>query len=185
MRKNLWDWSEYTHKVEIFKSEEGNEVRIDHLQKGNSNSGYVRLVNDKYGLSVFGDFGDWVFRRGFIPQSGQHVDMHYFAGKLSSYIKHSEFDSEETAKELEELINGGLEEWGYEGEELKKAIKWFKELLENVDDELEYTYIAYRGDNPSDMDYDYIPFVKKGSVQLKIVLEAFNVMCDRLKEKEL
>ncbi len=180
-----WDWSKHTHKIEIFKSSEGNEIRVDHFQKGNSNMGYVKFINDSRGLSVFGDFGNWVFCRPFYPSADGFVSDGYWIEKLkiSSCQEPFSYDPKETAKELKELIATGLEEWGYEGEELRKNKEWITRLLEYVDDELEYTYEAYRGDNPSEIDYEYIPFCKKLSVQLEIVFEAFNEICKRLENE--
>ncbi len=60
-KRTNWDFSEHTHKVELFKSEDGNEIRVDHFRKGTDNCGYVKFVNDSRGLSVFGDFGNWIF----------------------------------------------------------------------------------------------------------------------------
>jgi len=54
-KRSYWDFSEHTHTVEIFKSDNGNEIRVDHFQKGDSNMGYIKFVNDDKGLSVFGD----------------------------------------------------------------------------------------------------------------------------------
>lgn len=186
-KRSNWDFSEHTHRVEIFKSDQGNEIRVDHLQKGNSSMGYVKFVNDSRGLSVFGDFGNWVFCRPFHPSADGGVSDMYWNEKLKigSSQDHARYDAEETEKELKEKINGELEEYGYEGEDLEKAIEWYKDLLDYVDDELEYTYHAYRGDNPTEIDYENIPFVKKGSVQLEIIFDAFDEICGRLKKEEL
>lgn len=185
-KKTSWDFSKNEHRREVFKSSEGNKIIIDHLQKGNSSMGYVRFVNDDYGLSVFGDFGNWIFCRPFVPSEEEYVCVMYWNEKLkiSSCQSHSEFDGEETGKEIEELINGGLEEYGYEGDKLKEIKDWYKELLEYTDDEIEYTYQAYRGCYRPDIDYECIPFVKKGSYQLEIVFDAFNEICNRLQDKK-
>jgi hypothetical protein len=185
-KRTDWDFSEHIHTVEIFKSENGNEIRVDHFRKGNTNMGYVKFVNDERGLSVFGDFGNWIFCRPFHPDKDNFVSDMYWNEKLKigSSQEHSKYDPEETEKELLELINGGLEEYGYEGEQLEKAKEWLNDLLYYVDDELEYTYHAYRGGNPTDMDYEYIPFCKKGSYQLEIIFDAFDEICKRLKEED-
>lgn len=177
------DFSKHKHRVEIFKSDNGNEIRVDHLQKENSRMCYVKFVNDSEGLSVFGDFGNWIFCRPFHPSSTGFVSEGYWNEKLkiSSTQDHAKYDSDETAKELQEMIDSGLEEYGYEGEKLEKAKEWFNHLLENTDDEVEYTYEVYRGRNPIDMDYEMIPFCKKGSVRLEIIFDAFDEICRRLK----
>jgi len=185
-KRSDWDFKDHTHRVEIFKSEEGNEIRVDHFQEGNSRMGYIKFVNDSEGLAVYGDFGNWIFNRQFHPSPDGYVADSYWYEKLriASSQDHARYDSEATAKELQELIDGGLEEWGYEGETLEKAIEWCKELLYHVDDELEYTYQAYRGSNPTEMDYESIPFCKESSMQLKIIFDAFDEICTRLKAIE-
>lgn len=184
-KRTNWDFSEHTHKVEIFKSEEGNEIRVDHFRKGNNNMGYVKFVNDSMGLSVFGDFGNWIFCRPFHPSADGFVSDGYWNEKLKigSSQDHAKYDSEETAKELQELIDSGLEEWGYKDEDLINAKDWLIDLLGYTDDELEYTYNAFRGENPTQMDYENIPFCKTGSVQLQIIFDAFDEICIRLKNQ--
>lgn len=178
----LNDFSEHTHTVTRYKADNGDEIRVDELRKGNSRYEYVKFVNDREGLSVFGDFGNWIFCRPFYPSAGQKVSPDYWLEKLrvSSCQEPSKYDPERTEEELHRLINGELAEWGYEGEDLERCTEWLKELLRYVDDELEYTYEAYRGENPTEMDCEYIPFVKTISVQLEIVFEAFNEICNRL-----
>lgn len=177
-----WDFSEHTHKRETFTSEEGNTITIDHLRKGNSSMGYVRFVNDDYGLSVFGDFGNWIFCRPFLPSEEGYVSVPYWNEKLkiSSSQDHAKYDAEETEKEIKELIENGLEDYGYSGEDLAKAKEWFKDLLPYTEDEIEYLYRAYRSNDCPCDDLDYVPYVKKGSCRLLIVFDAFNEICNRL-----
>lgn len=184
-KRTTWDFSKHTHRVEIFKSEEGNEIRVDHFQEGNKSCGYIKFVNDDRGLSVFGDFGNWIFCRPFYPSKEGFVSDGYWNEKLkiSSSQEHAKYDSEATEKELRQMIKSGLKEYGYRGEELNEVKEWFKDLLYYVDDELEYTYHAYRGDNPTNMDYEYIPFCKKGSYRLEIIFDAFDEICNRIDEK--
>ena len=182
-KRTNWDFSEHTHKVEIFKSDDGNEIRVDHFRKGNSNMGYVKFVNDSRGLSVFGDFNNWIFCRPFHPTADGFVSDSYWNEKLKigSSQDHAKFDSEETEKKLTELINKGLADYGYTDDELIKAKEWLKHLKTFVDDELEYTYEAFRGENPTEMDYEMIPFCKKGSGQLQVIFDAFDEICSRMK----
>lgn len=178
-----WDFSEFTHTVEEFKSDKGNSIRIDHLRKGDSNTGYVRFVNDDYGLSVFGDFGNWIFCRPFVPSAEGYVSVGYWNEKLKTHStqEHGVYDPEETEKEIQELIDSGLEEYGYDGDELEKIKDWLTDLLDYVDDEYEYMYHAFRShDCPFD-DMENVPFCKKGSYRLLIVFDAFNEICSRIK----
>lgn len=186
-RMSTWDFSNHTHTVEEFKSESGNTIRVDHMRKGNSSMGYVRFVNDDYGLSVFGDFGNWIFCRAFTPDKDGYVCVSYWNEKLhmKSTQDHSKFDGDETFKELQEEIDNGLSEYGYDGEELKAVKEFYKELQGYTGDEVEYTYHAFRGGAmPDNIDYEQIPFVKKGSDRLLIVFDAFNEICNRL-DKQL
>jgi hypothetical protein len=186
-KRTSWDFSKHTHRVEMFKSVEGNEIRVDHFREGISNMGYVKFVNDERGLSVFGDFGNWIFCRPFHPSAEGYVSEMYWNEKLKigSSQDHATYDSERTAQELMELINGGLEEYGYEGEDLENCKEWLNNLHSFCDDELDYMHEAYRGWNPTDMDYEDIPFCKTGSVQLEIIFDAFDEICSRLKTEDL
>jgi len=181
-KRTSWDFSEYTHRVEVFKSEEGNEIRVDHLQNGDSSVGYVKFVNDSRGLSVFGDFGNWIFCRPFHPSPDGFVSFGYWNEKLKTYScqDHAKYDSDRTLEEIKDLINGGLEEIGLTGDELEKGVESLKCLSEYVDDEIEYLYHAYRG-FPNNLDYEYIPYVKTASYRLLVVFDAFDEICKRLK----
>lgn len=181
-KRTSWDFSEYTHKVEIFKSEEGNEIRVDHLRKGESNIGYVKFVNDGRGLSVFGDFGNWIFCRPFHPSPDGFVSDGYWNEKLKMYSSqdHATYDPERTEEEIQELIDNGLEEYGYSGEVLESLKDKLNDLLCYVDDEIEYKYHVFR-DPHLTLDYDMIPFVRTGSKKLEIVFDAFDEICERLK----
>ena len=182
-RRN-YDFSKHTHRVEIFKSSKGNEIRVDHFQEAEKRCGYIKFVNDEQGLSVFGDFGNWIFCRPFIPSSKGFVSDGYWNEKLKLYSEqyHAKYDSEETAKEIEELINHGLEEYGYEGDKLLKAKEWFKSLLRHIDEEIDYSYHAYMDySKPDFIEYEMIPFEKKGSPRLEIIFDAFDEICNRLR----
>jgi hypothetical protein len=183
LRKKMsdWDFSEHTHRVEIFKSDKGNEVRIDHLQKGNSMMGYVRFVNDDFGLSVFGDFGNWIFCRPFVPSKEGFVSAGYWNEKLkiASCQDHAKFDGDETEKELRELIKE-ISENKEDYNDPDRLIEFYTDLIDYTEDEIEYIYHAFRYSMPSSLDYDDIPFAKKGSYQLRIVFDAFNEICNRL-----
>ena len=180
---STWDFSEHTHKTELFKNENGEEIRVDTLRKGNSRYGYVKFVNDSEGLSVFGDFGNWIFCRPFHPSKEGYVSAMYWTEKLghSSSQDYSKYDAKATEEELKEQINHKLEEYGHTGDELKQIKEWYSDLLGYVDDETEYIYKAFR-DSPSEIELDYedIPYVKELKYHLYIVFDAFNEMCNRI-----
>ena len=80
------------------------------------------------------------------------------------------------------MIETGLEDTGYEGDELKKGKEWFTDLLNYTYDEHDYIENAYKSYNDSDIDPDYIPFCKKTLVRLEIIYDAFDEICRRLKK---
>lgn len=143
------------------------------------------FINTHGTLTVTGDYGNWVFCREFHPSEEGYVSDSYWCEKLhiSSVQEIAKYSSEETKEALEELIETGLEEYYGEGyKNLNKMKKPLKELLSYVDDELEYTYHAYRDyDITEHIDYDMIPFVKKINPRLDYIFDAFDEMCERKK----
>lgn len=180
-RNEFVDFSKHNHRVEIFNSET-NEIRIDHFQINNSRMEYIQFINTDNNLFVSGDYGNWVFSRPFIPSKDGYVCDHYWLEKLKigSYQSPYKYDPDGTAEEIRELIKHGLEEYGFEGERLKTIKEWFSDLLDYVDDELSYTYHAYRGYDAPDIDLELVPMCKDLSAQLLIIFDAFDEICDRL-----
>jgi hypothetical protein len=178
------DWSKHEHKVEIFTCGE-KEIRVDHFQVGDSKVKYIKFINTDETLTITGDYGNWVFCRPFVPSKDGYVSDGYWLEKLriSSEQKLSDLDFESISKEIEELINSGLEEYGYENEKLNQAKEWFKELLEETDDEISYYAKAFRDySKPNFIDYEMIPTTKKMPSWLNVIFDAFDEMCRRLKE---
>ncbi len=107
----------------------------------------------------------------------------YWTEKLiiSSSQQPFKYDPEATANELQKGIKSELEEYGYEGDELKKVKEWYTDLLTHTDDEIEYTYKAYRNDNPVEMDFENIPFCEEYKAHLPVIFDAFEEICERLK----
>ncbi len=196
-KRTNWDWSKHTHKVEIFKSSEGNEIRVDHFQKGDSNCGYVKFVNDSRGMSVFGDFGNWIFCRQFHPSADGFVSEGYWFEKLrmKSCQELGSFDEGETDKELQELLDERINELTeeYEGVEDGPAIvddkigelkEWVQIMKSHTGDEIEYKYNAFRMPLPEGVDHEDIPFAKKVHSQLPFVFDAFDEICRRLRSED-
>lgn len=61
-----------------------------------------------------------------------------------------------------------------------EELEYLDSLLDTYD-EIEYTHKAYRENVGRFEDYDYIPFVKKEFIHLTMVFDAFDEMCDRIK----
>lgn len=68
----------------------------------------------------------------------------------------------------DELIHDELEE-----------IQYLVEIQEDVEDELDYTYRAYR-EKPEHVDYDEVIFQRIAHPQLEVVFDAFEEICRRL-----
>jgi hypothetical protein len=143
----------------------------------------VTFINSCGVLTVTGDYGRWSFCREFHPSAEGGVSDGYWCEKLrmDSTQTSSKYDAEATKKELRKWIRTELKDYGLQGEDLKQTKEFFQELIDIADDELEYTYKAYR-DCPIDIDYEYIPFVKEIHPQLKIVFDAFDEICRRMKK---
>ncbi len=57
--------------------------------------------------------------------------------------------------------------------------EWIEQLENNVDDEHEYTYLAYR-EKPSTIDYESVPFGEKRHFCLDCVYDGFDECCKAL-----
>ena len=160
------DFSKHTHSVD-----KCNKVRIDNLQVGSDRMGHIQFINTENVMTVTGDYGNWVFCRPFIPVPGGKVEDVYWLEKLrmGSTQVLGDYDPVETAKELQELLDDESDE------DVREILNT---LLNNSEDEVSYTYVAYRNDDTSLLD---VPFCKKINPWLLIIFEAFDEICRRLK----
>lgn len=143
----------------------------------------VIFINSCGVLTVDGDVGRYSFCREFHPSKDGGVSECYWLEKLriGNDLVWDRYDSEKTAKEIEELIETGLEDYGYEGKQLEKIKEQLTDLLKYVDDEIEYKYHAFRG--YIDLDYDMIPYVKEENYRLDIIFDAFDHICKMMKNE--
>ena len=144
------------------------------------------FINTNGIMVVTGDYGNWMFCREFHPSSDGMVSDYYWCEKLenSSTQKPFEFDSETTEKEIKIMLNGGLEEYGYEGDDLEIMREYYEELSDKVT-EGEFYYEAYAyGEMPYFMDTESVPSYKKIKHWLLCVFDAFEEVCRRIKEEE-
>jgi len=172
------------HKFNILKQK---ELNIFELKIPNSLVQRVRFTNTDSVCLVTGDFGHWVFCREFYPSKGGYVSSMYWIEKLNNIPSSAlEYDSKKTYNEIQKLISEGLEEHGYENNELNKAKEFFKNLLKYTDDEITYKYEAYRSPYKPDFIefYEIIPFCQTINYKLKIIFDAFEEMCYRLGKNE-
>jgi len=171
------------HELNISKSE---GLLIHDLKKPDSLMCRIKFVNIEGALIVLGDYGHWMFCREFHPSPDGHVDDHYWIEKLEMYStqKAREYDSEATFKELENGINGGLEEYGYTDDDLEVMKEYYKNCQMYSDTEWEYVAFAHGDDKPSLIEHDQVPFVQRTKQWLLIVFDGFDEICRRLKIME-
>jgi hypothetical protein len=162
---------------------ETDEITIHHLKKPDSVIYNVKFSNIKDHLIVTGDLGNWIFCRNFIPiNDSEQISDGYWCEKIqiSSTQDPYVFDNESTKKELEELIESGLEEQGYSEDRLEQMKEYYSDCLDHVNESKEiYQAFAYQN-YPSFMDYDQVVYRKDVHPQLKVVFDAFEEICNRL-----
>jgi len=172
--------------IEKHLKEENYNLDVWDLKLPDSNyTNRIRFINSCGTLMVNGDFGNWVFCREFHPSADGYVSSMYWSEKLkiASEQTSAKYDSERTEEEIKKLIESGLEEYGYKGDELEKLKEEFTDLLQYVDDEIEYKYQAYR--NASIDDCELIPYCETRHVWLSIIYDAFDELCNRLKNQTI
>ncbi len=152
----------------------------------------IQFINTNGILAITGDFGNWIFCREFHTSKDGYVSDHYWCEKLqiSSTQTYSDYSSKETKEELRRKLKEYIEEQKSEDEnfnehdEENEILEYFKECIRRVDDELDYTSYAYR-EYPDGLDGEDVVFVKEIKYRLKLIFDAFDEMCRRLKENEL
>lgn len=177
--KHILSETHYTNPIT------GHNLDVWELKMPNTMWYRVIFINSCNTLTIDGDYGRFSFCREFHPSSDGGVSDGYWFEKMrhDNCLTYNEYDGEATRKELEALIDGGLaDEWGWEGGALEKGVRDLEELLYYVDDEVEYKYHAFRGG--LDIDYEDIPYCKEKNVQLDIYFDAFDYICQKMKEDE-
>lgn len=144
----------------------------------------VTFINTCGVLTVTGDFGNWVFCREFHPSPSGKVSDVYWDGKLrqasESQTSH-EYCSETTLALIEKFTEEFEDNFGREPNDREK--NWIDDLKYYADDKSRYEQEAY-ANLPISMDYDDIPYGKVRHVWLDAVYDAFDAMCEKLKEDE-
>jgi hypothetical protein len=158
-----------------------------YLRKPNTVTDAIRYINTGGILAVTGDYGNWIFCREFHPSQEGYVESSYWTEKLriASTQEPYEFDYETTESRIKEQLNGGLEEYGWEGEKLEEMKEYMQECLDNLSDG-EQAYVAYAYQNyPSFTDHECVVHVKKLKYWLTVVYDGFDEICRRLKAGEI
>ncbi len=167
------------HELKITKLE---GVLIHEFKRPDTRNCMLVFINSCGVMTVTGDFGNWVFCREFHPSANNEsgVSGGYFDEKLeiSSVQKSDKYDAEETSKRIDEFKKTFEESYGREMNE--DEMDWIEQLENNVDDEHEYIYLAYR-ETPKDIDYESVPFGKKRHFWLDAVYDGFDEICQVMK----
>lgn len=162
------------------------ECKIWWLKKPGTMIDNIKYINAGGVLAVTGDYGNWIFCREFHPDPTGGVSGGYWDEKLVilSTQQPMEFDAEATEAEIRRMLDGGLEEDGYEGDRLEKMREYLQESLEQLNDgEFSYTAYAYRG-NPGFLDMESIIHKKKRRYWLNAVYDGFDELCRRCKDQD-
>ena len=185
------DWSKHELAIDEYRS--GKFGFLIHILKvPDSRFGMVVFTNifsefDNQ-LLVTGDYSDWIFCRAFTPSPNESVDDNYWLEKLSisNYnIQYKHYDSELTVaslkKEMKRVIED--EEFYYGEKEKTEYLDYLKDCIIEADDEISYTYQAYRN-MPVWLDNGSVIMEYSMDIHLKVVFDAFEEICRRLKEQE-
>jgi hypothetical protein len=115
------------HEV-IITEQEG--LLVHYFKKPNTIMNSIKFINTNGILAVTGDFGNWIFCREFHPSADGYVSEGYWNEKLSINSEQtcSKFDSEETEKELQKMLD--------EHQVLEDILNDFKEY-NNIDEDLD------------------------------------------------
>lgn len=180
--KNRCDinWSEH-----IMYKEETELGIIYTLKKPNTIIQKVEFKNLLGNLIITGDFGNYIFCREFHISDDSHgLSDGYFHEKLSihSYQDVYKFDSELTEKNIIELIDE-VDDYTTDENKKEELLDYYNRLIDNVDDETEYDYIAYR-EKPNFLDYEDVPKVRDYVTSFKCVMDAYDEIVRRLSNGE-
>ena len=171
MKRTQTDFSK--HELTV-KSQEG--LLIHHLKIPDTIARNIKFINTNDILAVTGDYGNWIFCREFHPSAEGYVSDQYWIEKLRicSCQEPMEYDAEATAEAIQEQ----LDDPDADLDEEEKL--YYSDCLSVVDDELEYTYTAYR-EMPGNMIAEDVIFYKKNRDWIDVVFDGFEEICRRLK----
>jgi len=171
------------HELKITKLD---GVLIHEFKRPDTINCMLVFINTCGVMTVTGDLGNWVFCREFHPSADNEsgVCSGYWDEKLqiSSVQKSHKYDADETLKEIKQFKESFFDSYGRDMDE--EEIDWVEQLENNVDDEYEYTYIAFR-EKPIDIDYEDVPFGKKRHYWLDAVYDGFDAICQIMKNNAI
>ena len=171
------------HILEHTESKDPIFVSVHHFHKPGTIAGSIKFINVDGKLLVTGDYGNYVFCRGFYPSAeSEKVSGHYWLEKLraNSLQKPCSYDSDKTTDSLNEAIANAEDNFG---DKAKEAIEYFEDCKGCTDDEWEYIEYA-RNYIPDFMDHEDIVVGYKLHEQLAVVFDAYDTIIDIYKSKE-
>lgn len=186
-KRTQQDWSQHVHTREVFKNEKGDEIITDRLEKQGTLDEHIVFINDQSGLTVRGDFGNWVFNRNFMPNGGNKVGVSdaYWMEKLiiGSEQKFDRLDFEQIEKDFKEEVEEALPRYAHSPYQIEVIKEWEEEVLNIISDEdkLGYIYKMHRKPSPVDWRPEDAPMAKKTPIWLSIVFDGFEEICRRRK----
>lgn len=142
----------------------------------------VKFINGHGIMVVTGDYYRWSFCREFHPSPTGRVSDSYWVEKIliGSLMRDvNRFDSNYLSKEFDELLEDYKDEC--DPEQYKELQEFVKECIYNSDDEHSYVNYAY-SHKPNFISYEYMPTGRVLHPQLNIIFDAFEEICQRLKE---
>lgn len=137
----------------------------------------VKFINTEGILAVTGDLGNWIFCREFHPSSEGGVSDGYWCEKLriSSHQNPYRWSAEAVCEQIDALL-------AEEDDLTKEEIAYLKDCKVKTDEgQFDYEYFAYREGVGRFEDSECVPNRKELDVQLAIVFDAFDEICQRLK----
>lgn len=153
---------------------------VHYLKKPGTITDSIKYINTNGILAITGDYSNWIFCREFHPSADGGASDCYWKEKLkiASCQEPAKFDGERTSERIHEMLADPESQYG------KEEIEYLNELLKRTDDELDYTYYAYR-EYPSRWDFESVPFVKSVDHHFLAILDGFDEICRRMKEEKI
>lgn len=172
------------HILEHTESKEPIFVSVHHFHIPGTIAESIKFINIDGKLLVTGDYGSYVFCRGFYPSAkSDKVSEQYWLEKLrgDSIQKPCSYDSDET---IEALRNASLDAiHNYSEKNSRKAIEYYDECENYAEDEWAYIEHA-RCNMPDFMSSENLVVGYKLHEQLAVVFDAYDIIIDIYKSKE-
>lgn len=164
-------------KHELHKSSyAGGESVVYDLKIPNTIFNRIKYINTEDIMAVTGDYGNWIFCRGFHPSKDGNACDNYWAEKLriASTQDPMKFSGTEACGAIDALLADPQNEFSEEEKE------WLGELQDAAKGGEEYAYIAKGMECPGSFPTEMIPSGKVYDVWFLTILDGFDEMCRRL-----